>query len=57
MSERVEKLCMELSLTAVAHHYATLADEAVKKKRSYIEYLEQCSAPRRRCEAREADRC
>ncbi|MGB7213647.1 MAG: IS21-like element helper ATPase IstB [Gammaproteobacteria bacterium] len=41
MSERVEKLCMELSLTAVAHHYATLADEAVKKKRSYIEYLEQ----------------
>ena len=41
MSEKVEKLCAELSLSAVAHHYATLADEAVKKKRSYIDYLEQ----------------
>lgn len=40
MSEKVEKLCAELSLSAVAHHYATLADEAVKKKRSYIDYLE-----------------
>jgi len=39
MSEKVEKLCAELSLSAVAHHYATLADEAVKKKRSYIDYL------------------
>ncbi len=41
MSERVDSLCTELSLTAVAHHYATLADEAAKKKRSFVEYLEQ----------------
>src|SRR5690606_39176350 len=41
MSERVEKPCMELSLTAVAHHHAPLADEAAMKKRSYIEYLGQ----------------
>ena len=41
MSERIESLCAELSLTAVANHYATYADEAVKKKRSFVEYLEQ----------------
>jgi DNA replication protein DnaC len=41
MSERIDTLCAELSLSAVANHYATLADEAVKKKRSYVEYLEQ----------------
>lgn len=41
MSERVETLCAELSLTAVAHHYANLADEAAKKKRSFVEFLEQ----------------
>ena len=41
MSERVDTLCAELSLTAVGHHYATLADEAAKKKRSFVEYLEQ----------------
>jgi DNA replication protein DnaC len=41
MSERIDHLCAELSLTAVAHHYATLADEAAKKKRSYVDFLEQ----------------
>lgn len=40
MSERIDDLCAELSLTAVAHHYATLADEAAKNKRSFIDYLE-----------------
>jgi len=34
-------LCAERSLTAVAHHYATFADEAAKKKRSFVDYLEQ----------------
>jgi len=41
MSERIEALCQDLSLSAVASHYANLADEAVKKKRSYLEFLEQ----------------
>lgn len=41
MSDKIDALCAELSLTAVANHYATLADEAAKKKRSYIDYLEQ----------------
>jgi DNA replication protein DnaC len=41
MSEKIDALCAELSLTAVAHHYATYADEAAKKKRSFVEYLEQ----------------
>jgi len=41
MSERVETLCAELALTAVADTYANLADEAAKKKRSFVEYLEQ----------------
>ena len=41
MSERVETLCAELALTAVADSYANLADEAAKKKRSFVEYLEQ----------------
>ncbi len=41
MSEKVEMLCAELSLIAVAGQYANLADEAAKKKRSFVEYLEQ----------------
>lgn len=41
MSEKIEALCVDLSLTAVAAHYASLADEAAKKKRSYVEFLEQ----------------
>ena len=41
MSEKIDALCAELSLTAVARHYATYADEAAKKKRSFVEYLEQ----------------
>lgn len=41
MSETIDRLCAELSLTAVAHQYANLADEAAKKKRSFVEYLEQ----------------
>lgn len=41
MSERIHHLCAELSLGAVADHYATLADEAARKKRSFVEYLEQ----------------
>ena len=38
MSEKIDALCAELSLTAVANHYATYADEAAKKKRSFVEY-------------------
>lgn len=41
MSEKIDALCAELSLTAVANHYASLADEAAKKKRSFVDYLEQ----------------
>ena len=41
MSEKVERLCAELSLAAVGEQYANLADEAAKKKRSFVEYLEQ----------------
>jgi DNA replication protein DnaC len=41
MNARIDSLCAELSLTAVANHYATLADEAAKEKRSYIDFLEQ----------------
>ena len=41
MSEKVDVLCAELSLAAVAEQYANLADEAAKKKRSFVEYLEQ----------------
>ena len=41
MSETIERLCAELSLTAVSHQYGNLADEAAKKKRSFVEYLEQ----------------
>ena len=40
MNEPVETLCAELSLSAVGHQYANLADEAAKKKRSFVEYLE-----------------
>ncbi|MCP5265140.1 MAG: ATP-binding protein [Burkholderiaceae bacterium] len=41
MSERIEALCTSLSLHAVAHQYANLADEAAKKEISYLDYLEQ----------------
>jgi len=44
MSEKVDALCGELSLTAVASHYATLADEAAKKKRSFVDFLEMVLA-------------
>jgi DNA replication protein DnaC len=40
MSEKVDALCAELSLQAVADHYVNLADEAAKKKRSFTDYLE-----------------
>jgi DNA replication protein DnaC len=39
MSAQVDALCAELALTAVANHYATLADEAAKKKRSFVDFL------------------
>ena len=41
MSERIEQLCAALSLHAVASDYATLADEAAKKQRGFLEYLKQ----------------
>lgn len=41
MNARIDALCQELSLTAVANDYATLADEAAKKKRSFLDYLER----------------
>lgn len=44
MSEQIDALCDELSLTAVANHYATLADEAAKKKRSFVDFLESVLA-------------
>lgn len=44
MSSRIDTLCAELSLTAVANDYATLADEAAKKKLSFITYLERVLA-------------
>jgi DNA replication protein DnaC len=44
MSERIDTLCAELSLTPVANDYATLADEAAKKKRSFVDYLERVLA-------------
>lgn len=40
MSEQIDRLCAELSLTAVGHHYATLADECAGKKQSFTDYLE-----------------
>jgi DNA replication protein DnaC len=40
MSEKIDALCAELSLQAVADHYVNLADEAAKKKRSFTDYLE-----------------
>lgn len=40
MSEQVDALCAGLALAAVASHCATLADEAAKKKRSFIDFLE-----------------
>ena len=39
MNARIDALCEELSLTAVANHYASLADEAAQKERSFVEYL------------------
>jgi DNA replication protein DnaC len=44
MSAQVDALCAELALTAVANHYATLADEAAKKKRSFVDFLESVLA-------------
>jgi len=44
MSEQLDALCAELALTAVANHYATLADEAAKKKRSFVDFLESVLA-------------
>lgn len=44
MSARVDTLCEELSLGAVANDYATLADEAAKKKWSFVKYLERTLA-------------
>lgn len=41
MSEQIDQLCQSLSLHAVANHYANLADEAARDKRSYTEFLEQ----------------
>jgi hypothetical protein len=41
MSAKIEALCAELSLPAVAHHYVNLADEAARKKTTFIAYLEQ----------------
>jgi DNA replication protein DnaC len=41
MSEQIDQLCQSLSLHAVANHYASLADEAARDKRSYTDYLEQ----------------
>lgn len=57
MSEKIETLCAELSLTAVANHYATYADEAAKKKRSFVEYLSRCWRPRPRYALSAAARC
>jgi hypothetical protein len=39
MSEQIDQLCQSLSLHAVANHYASLADEAARDKRSYTYYL------------------
>lgn len=44
MSEQLDALCAELALSAVANHYATLADEAAKKKRSFVDFLESVLA-------------
>jgi len=44
MSARIDTLCEELSLGAVAADYATLADEAAKKKWSFVKYLEHILA-------------
>ncbi|HYW91380.1 MAG TPA: IS21-like element helper ATPase IstB [Gammaproteobacteria bacterium] len=41
MSARLDALCAELSLTAVANDYATLADEAASKELSFLDYLER----------------
>ncbi len=41
MSEVIEKLCADLSLTAVGHHYANIADEAASKELSHLQFLEQ----------------
>lgn len=41
MSAQIQILCDQLSLAAVAEHYANLADEAATNKRSFVEYLEQ----------------
>ena len=40
-TERIDALCEQLALTAVANQYASAADEAAKKKRSFVDFLEQ----------------
>ena len=41
MSQRVARLCEDLSLTAVGNDFASLADEAASKKWTFVEYLER----------------
>lgn len=41
MSERIEELCAALSLNAIGRDYANLADDAVRKKQSFTDYLER----------------
>lgn len=40
--ERIQAACEQLTLGALADHYAPLAQEAVKAEQSYSDYLEQC---------------
>lgn len=52
--ERLVELCDQLRLTTVAHSYASLADEAILKQASYVEYLEtvlkeEATVRRERC--------
>ena len=41
---RLQSLCADLGLTAVADSYATLADEAAQKQLSFVDYLERVLA-------------
>lgn len=40
--ERIQNACEQLTLKAVADHYAVLAQEAVRDDCSFSDYLEQC---------------
>ena len=40
--ERIQRACEHLALKAVADHYATLAQEAVRDDHSFSDYLEHC---------------